>query len=74
MTADETANIAVLKNAYQMWHDSKGGSVRHWLDIMTDDVRFRSLAEGAEPMLFTRESTNKKDVEGYFAGLAPTGK
>ena len=70
MTADETANIAVLKNAYQMWHDSKGGSVRHWLDIMTDDVRFRSLAEGAEPMLFTRESTNKKDVEGYFAGLA----
>src|SRR5581483_9450408 len=67
MTADEIANIAVLKNAYQQWHDSKGASVRHWLDIMTDDVKFRSLAEGTRPMEFTRASKSKDEVEGYIA-------
>ena len=70
MTADETANVAVLKNAYQMWHDTKGGSVGHWLDIMTDDVKFRSLAEGTRPMEFTRASKSKDEVKGYFDGLA----
>jgi len=70
VTAEETANVAVLKNAYRMWHDSKGASVHHWLDIMTDDVKFRSLAEGSRPMEFTRASKSKDEVEGYFAGLA----
>jgi uncharacterized protein len=55
---------------YQMWHDTKAGSVDHWLDLMTDDVNFRSLAEGAQPMEFTRASATKDDVKRYFAGLA----
>jgi ketosteroid isomerase-like protein len=67
--ANETENVAILKKAYQIWHDTKAGSVDHWLDLMTDDVQFRSLAEGAQTMEFTRVSTCKNDVKRYFAGL-----
>lgn len=52
----ESENVAILKNAYQRWHDSKAGSVDHWLNFMTEDVQFRSLAAGAVEMQFTRPS------------------
>ena len=62
-------NVALLKDAYQRWHDTKAGSVDHWLNLMTDDVQFRSLAAGAVEMQFTRPSCCKDDVKQYFAGL-----
>jgi len=65
----ESQNVAVLKDAYQQWHDTKAGSVAHWLSLMTDDVQFRSLAAGVKAMEFTRESCCKNDVVQYFAGL-----
>ena len=65
----EADNVATLKDAYQRWHDSKAGSVDHWLNLMTDDVKFRSLAAGASEMQFTRDSSNKDEVKRYFAGL-----
>jgi hypothetical protein len=67
--ANESDNVAILKNAYQRWHDSKAGSVDHWLNLMTDDVQFRSLAAGAAEMQFTRPSCCKDDVKQYFTGL-----
>ena len=65
----EEANVTVLKEAYRRWHDTKGGSVDYWLSLMIDDVKFRSLAEGAPPMEFTRTSSRKTHVQRYFAGL-----
>jgi hypothetical protein len=65
----EDSSVALLKEAYRQWHDTKGKSVDHWLNLMTDDVRFRSLAEGAKPMEFTRTSSCRNDVKGYFDGL-----
>ena len=65
----EADNVARLKDAYQRWHDSKAGSVDHWLNLMTDDVKFRSLAAGAIELQFTRDSSNKDEVKRYFAGL-----
>ena len=65
----ESDNVAILKVAYQRWHDSKAGSVDHWLNLMTEDVQFRSLAAGAIPMQFTRPSSCKDEVKQYFAGL-----
>ncbi len=53
----ESTNVAILKDAYQRWHDSKGGSVDHWMSLMTDDINFRSLAQGAAPMTFTRAAS-----------------
>jgi ketosteroid isomerase-like protein len=63
------SNIAALKEAYRQWNDTKGKSVDHWLTLMADDVRFRSLAEGAKSMEFTRRSACKDDVKRYFDGL-----
>ncbi len=62
-------NVAKLKNAYGQWHDSKGGSVKAWLDFMADDVRVYSLAAGAPEAEFTAAVTSKKDFGRYFDGL-----
>jgi uncharacterized protein len=67
-------NIAVLKEAYRRWHDTLGGSADHWLELMTDDVQFRSLTNGAATMEFTRPSSCKDDVRRYFSGLAADWK
>jgi hypothetical protein len=40
-------NVTKLKDAYRQWHETKGGSVKVWLDMMVDDVKVRSLAAGA---------------------------
>ena len=68
--AHEPSNVATLKDAYHRWHDSKAGSVDHWLNLMTDDVQFGSLAAGAVEMQFTRPSCCKDDVKQSFTGLA----
>jgi ketosteroid isomerase-like protein len=61
--------VEKLKDAYRQWHDSKGGSVDAWLDLMTDDVRVYSLAAGAPGAEFTAATTSKKDFRRYFEGL-----
>ena len=67
--SEDNSNLVALKEAYRLWHDTKAGSVDHWLNLMTDDVKFRSLAEGARNMEFTRLATCKQDVKTYFMGL-----
>ncbi len=67
-TPDE--NAARLRHAYQRWHDTKGGSADTWLDLMADDVRMRSVGEGAPGMDFTRPNVGKAAAAAYFAGLA----
>jgi uncharacterized protein len=62
-------NVAKLKDAYRQWHESKGGSVKLWLDLMADHVRVRSLAAGAPEARFTSEANSKADFERYFKGL-----
>ncbi len=62
-------NVAKLKEAYRQWHESKGGSVDVWLDLVADDVRCFSLAAGAPAAEFTRGINSKKDFERYFKGL-----
>ena len=62
-------NIAKLKHAYREWHDSKGGSVKTWLDLVADDVKVYSLAAGAPEVEFTAAVSSKKDFERYFTGL-----
>jgi len=67
--SQEDTHINLLKEAYKRWHDTKAGSVDHWLGLMTDDVQFRSLAAGAARMEFTRTSTCKDEVKAYFSQL-----
>lgn len=65
----ESTNVALLKEAYRQWHETKGTSVDHWMDLMTDDVRFGSLAAGAAPVAFTSPASSRIEVRRYFAGL-----
>ncbi len=67
--SQEDTQVSLLKEAYQKWHATRAGSVDHWLALMTDDIRFRSLAGGAAKMEFTRTSTCKDEVKEYFFQL-----
>ena len=62
-------NVARLKEAYRRWHDSKGESVKVWLDMMADDVKVRSLAAGAPAAPFTSKINSKEQFRRYFEGL-----
>lgn len=67
MTAKQ--NVAILSDAYQRWHDTKGGSIDHWMSLMEDEIQFMSLAQGAVGAEFTAAATSRSQVGGYFAGL-----
>ena len=62
-------NVAILKDAYRQWHDTRGASVKVWLDLMTDDVKVRSLADGKPGASFTSEANSKEQLKRYFDGL-----
>jgi hypothetical protein len=67
---NETArNVELLKEAYRRWHESKGGSLDQLLGMIDDNVRFGSIARGAEPLAFTKPVSNKEALRGYFDGL-----
>ena len=67
--ATSSDNVARLREAYRVWHDSKGQSVQSWLDLLADTVRLRSLAEGRPGADFTREVKSKSEMMRYFTGL-----
>lgn len=67
---DEDANVTTLKNAYRLWHDSKAGSVAHWLSLMTEDVCFQSLSGSAPGMGFRHECGSRAEVAHYFEQMA----
>lgn len=66
----EEQNVAALRRAYAAWSQTGEAGFRQWLDLMADDVVFRSLAGGAPGVEFTRDCTSKADVIRYFQGLA----
>ena len=66
---NEAANVEILKTAYARWHESKGGSVDHWLGLVADDIAFGSQAAGAAPLTYLRSYDNRAALRGYFDGL-----
>jgi len=63
------SNKAILSKAYQLWHETRGASIDHWLDISSDKISFGSLAQGAEPVRFTAQRNNKDEMRGYLKEL-----
>jgi uncharacterized protein len=69
--SDEANNVAVLTEAYRRWHDSRGGSVDHWMSICAENIQFGSLIRGAEPRVAYMTGYNARAELGqYFEGLA----
>lgn len=66
---EEARNVELLKASYRRWHDSKGGSVDHWMGIVADHGRFGSLAQGRAPLQFARDYHSRSDLLAYFKGL-----
>jgi uncharacterized protein len=67
--SEQARNVGLLKDGYQRWHDSKGGSVDHWMTLVADDIKFGSIARGQAPLGFTQPVSQKEALRGYFDGL-----
>ncbi len=66
----ERENTQIIKEAYDLWHETKGASVDHFLNIMSDPIDFRSLVDGQGGLKFTETAHSHEDMERYFEGLA----
>ena len=60
-----------IRSRYREWdrNEDKGAAAEKFLDLMADDVSFRSIGAGVEPMLFTRDHSAKEMTRAYFKGL-----
>jgi len=67
--SNEERNVGILRDAYARWHDSKGGSVDHWMELVADNIRFGSLAQGAPDLRFATSYDSRSALRGYFDGL-----
>ena len=67
--SNEAANVAILKDAYRQWHESKGGSVEQLLSICDPGVRWGSVPRGAAPLAFATEYGSRDALHAYFDGL-----
>jgi uncharacterized protein len=59
-----------LRAAYKQWHDSLGQNTSAWLDLMSEHVKLRSIADGGAGMEFSAPRDGKAAVRAYFAALA----
>lgn len=59
-----------VESAYATWNASKGATAQPWFDLMADSVSWRSIADGAKHMEFTRPYSTKEQVQEYFEELA----
>jgi ketosteroid isomerase-like protein len=58
-----------VKAAYTVWGESKGDSVDTWLDLLGEDIDFRSLANGQPHVPWTRSHATPAGVRSYLDGL-----
>ena len=71
MTEEESNNVALLEKGYAFWHQSKADceGASCWMDLLSEDVQWRSLAGGAAGMEFTLACRSKDEVQRYFQDL-----
>lgn len=58
-----------IRALYAEWSASRGRNVEAWLELFADDVKVRSLSDGAPGLEFTRHGTGKDVVRAYVTGL-----
>jgi uncharacterized protein len=61
--------VNTLRHAYQLWNDSRGGSVQTWLGLFADDIVIRSLGNENARLDFATSRKGKSEAEQYFADL-----
>ena len=63
------SHVEKLQFAYEQWHETRGGNVSAWLELLADDVTFRSLAAGAPGMEFTTTRCDRGGAACYFTEM-----
>ena len=66
---DGQANLDKLRTAFGEWDDTKGGSIDTWLELMADEVDFRSLANGEGAVPWTETRSTRDEVRAYLVDL-----
>jgi ketosteroid isomerase-like protein len=68
--SEEDRNVAILKDVYAAWHETKGKSVDRWLAICADQLNFGSLAQTEKTVPYMKLYESKDTLGEYFRGLA----
>jgi ketosteroid isomerase-like protein len=63
-------HLALLKGIYKRWGETKGGNVDEILNLLADDVVWRSIANGLHGLNFAKEPLTKPNVRSYFENLS----
>jgi ketosteroid isomerase-like protein len=66
----EAENVAMLRDAYAAWAQSRGKDCECWMNILADDASLASLADGAPEMAFSAQRTSRDQIRGYLDDLA----
>lgn len=67
--SDAAANVAVLKDAYRQWADTKGQTSEAWMTVLDDNIEFGSIPRGEAPLAFARDYSSKDQLRGYFDAI-----
>lgn len=64
------SNVEKLREVCRLWNETKGTSIDKWMELMAEDIVFRSSAGGAAGVEFTGDRRSKDEMARYFAGLS----
>lgn len=67
--SEEARNVAILKEAYRLWHETKGKSVSHWISICADAIEFGSIAQNIRSVPYMTTYEDVATLAKYFSGL-----
>lgn len=67
---EQEGNVKVLREGYELWNKSKATSADYWMNLISDDVRWRTLGAGVAGAEFTKECCSKRDVQRYFEKMS----
>ncbi|MDR3623302.1 MAG: nuclear transport factor 2 family protein [Paludisphaera borealis] len=67
---DVQQNIAKLRQAYQLWSDTRGGSADEWLKLFADDVVIPPPGGINVGVGFFKHYRGKSEADDYFSALA----
>jgi len=62
--------VSNLRDKYNLWNESKGASTEEWLELMADDIEWKSIGDGVPGIEFSRAANGKAEVARYFEELS----
>lgn len=68
------SNLVNLKDAYKLWHESRGSFHGAFVELSAEDIKFESIGGGEKAIAFTRLRSGKEELHDYFDGLAADWK